>query len=86
MLLSKMYEEVCKTQPKAIKAEITEYNGGKYGRSGQYIAIVKPQYFKNGNLKKTDFTVVEKIEEIKKGYGYGSATHTEAITDILEIL
>lgn len=35
-----------------IKALIREFNGGRYGRSGEYIAIVEPQLFKNGKIKK----------------------------------
>lgn len=35
-----------------IIAKINEWNGGNYGRSGQYVAIVEPELFKNGKIKK----------------------------------
>ena len=74
------------SKPSKVKAIIREYNGGKYGRTGEYIAIVKPHYFKNGNYKKQSFDVVEVIEVIKKGYGYSGCNHSEQIADILEIV
>ena len=79
-------EKAMKNQPVKVKARIREFNGGKYGRSGEYIAIIEPEYFKNGNYKKGSFRVVERLETIKKGYGYGSCTHSEQIADILEVI
>lgn len=67
-----------------VKALIETYSGGKYGRPGKYIAIVEPQFFKNGNMKKTGFTVIEKIETIKKGYHHQCANYSERIAEILE--
>lgn len=86
MLSTEMEKRLKEEQPEKVKAKINEYNGGKYGRSGQYIAIIKPEYFKNGNIKAQSFTVIEKVETIKKGYNYGTATHSESICDVLEIL
>lgn len=75
-----------KSRPSKVKAVVNQYNGGKYGRSGQYIAIIEPEYFKNGNYKKQSFNVVEVLKVVKKGYGYGNCNHSEQIADILEIL
>lgn len=70
-----------------IKARITVYNGGRYGRPDEFIAIIKPEYFKNGNIKKTDFTIIEELETIKKGYNYGGIAATSAvISEILGVL
>ena len=71
-------------KPMTVKALIRTYSGGKYGRSGEYIAIVEPKYFKNGNMKKTDFRVVEKLEVIKKGYHHQCANYSESIAEVLE--
>ena len=68
-----------------VKAIIAEYNGGRYGRSGEYIAIIKPEYFNNGNMKAGGFTVIEKLETIRAGYGYPGANHNESIKEILEV-
>lgn len=73
-------------QPKKVKAVIREFNGGRYGKAGEYIAIVELCYFKNGKFKKTDFRLVEFVERTKKGYGCGNCRHTESIEDILEIV
>lgn len=68
-----------------MKAIIRVYNGGKYGRMGEYIADITPAYFKNGNMKKTGFTVNRVIEVTKKGYrACSSATQTESIFKVLE--
>lgn len=68
-----------------MKAIIRVYNGGKYGRMGEYIADITPAYFKNGNMKKTDFKVNKIIEVTKKGYrACSSATQTESIFKVLE--
>ena len=68
------------------KAIINVYNGGKYGRMGQYIAIIEPVFFKNGKMKKTGFRTIEVIEQIKKGYrATNNATQTESIGEIIEI-
>lgn len=81
-----MDKRIDSEHPTRVKAVIREYNSGRYGRMGEYIAIVEPQYFKNGNIKKSGFTVIETIEQIKKGYGYGNCKHSEVIHDILEII
>ena len=75
-----------KNHPEKIKAVIQEFNGGKYGKMGEYVAIVKPQYFKNGNMKKSGFTVDKIIETRKKGYGYSGCAHAERIAKVLEII
>ena len=85
----KEYEEIGneimqEKRPEKVLAIINEYNGGKWGRSGQYAAIIKPHYFKNGNIKRQSFTVVEVVETIKKGYGYGGCNHSESICAILD--
>ena len=67
-----------------IKAVIEEYNGGKYGRKGEYLAIIKPRFFKNGGIIRSNFEVVERLETIKKGYAAsGNATHAERIGSII---
>lgn len=74
-------------KPEMIKARITVYNGGRYGRPDEFIAIIKPEYFKNGNIKKTDFTIIEELERIKKGYNYrGTAASSAVISEILGVL
>lgn len=78
--------EGMKAQPKRVKARIKEFNSGQYGRGGEYIAVIQPEYFKNGRYKKQSFKVIEKIETIKKGYGYGNCKHAETIAEIIEIL
>lgn len=67
-----------------MKARIQVFCGGKYGRSGEYIAEIIPKYFKNGNIKKTVFTWVKTIEITKKWYAYGNARVTERIKEIIE--
>jgi len=69
-----------------IKARIKTFAGGLYGRSGEYIAIVRPQFFKNGNMKKTKFTVIETLEVIKKGYHHHCAKYSETIDEVLEVV
>lgn len=69
-----------------IKALIREYNGGRYGKMGEYIAIVEPQLFKNGKIKKSGFKLIKYIETVKSGYRYGNATHNESIREVLEVL
>lgn len=67
-----------------VKAVIEEYNGGRYGRKGEYVAIIKPKFFKNGGIIRSNFDVVEKLETIKKGYAASSnATHAERIGSII---
>lgn len=66
-----------------VKAIIETYSGGRYGRSGEYIAIVEPQFFKNGNMKKTNFNVVETLETIKKGYRHHCANYSERIYKVM---
>ena len=82
------FNSMCKDKkPELIKARITVYNGGRYGRPDEFIAIIKPEYFKNGNIKKTDFTIIEELETIKKGYNYGgNATSSAVISEIIDIL
>ena len=68
-----------------MKAIIRVYNGGKYGRMGEYVADITPEYFKNGKMKKTGFRVNEVIEITKKGYrACSSATQTESIWKIID--
>lgn len=68
-----------------MKARIQVFCGGRYGRSGEYIAEIIPEYFKNGNMKRTKFQVVAKtIEVTKKWYKYGNATVSERIKEIIE--
>ena len=68
-----------------VKAIIREYNGGRYGRMGEYVAIIEPAFFKNGEMKKTGFSVIEKLEVTKNGYrANGNATHTESIYKVIE--
>lgn len=77
-----------RTRPEKIRARVVEFNGGYWGRPGEYIADLAPQYFKNGNVKKTDFNVVNPntIERIKKGYRANcNASHSESIIEIMAI-
>lgn len=67
-----------------IKALIRTYSGGKWGRSGEYIAIVEPKYFKNGNMQKSGFRVIEKLEVLKRGYHHPCANYSESIAEVLE--
>ncbi len=72
---------------KTYLAKISVWFGGKYGRMGEYIAEIKPKFFKNGNMKKSDFTVVKEVETIKEGYrACISATKTETIKEIIKEL
>lgn len=82
------FNSMCKDRKhELIKARITVYNGGKYGRPDEFIAIIKPEYFKNGNIKKSNFTIIEELETIKKGYNYGgNATSSAVISEILGVL
>ena len=79
-------EKAMKNMPKQVKAVIREFNGGRYGRPGEYIAIIEPEYFKNGNFKKGSFHVVERLQTVRKGYGYGNCSHSEQIADILAVI
>lgn len=61
-------------------AQINVYNGGRYGRKEVYTAIIKPHYFKNGNVKQTQFTEVKRLQTIQSGYNYrGMATQSATI-------
>lgn len=74
-----------KKNEKLLKVRFTTYNGGRYGKTGEYIAIIKPVYKSNGEIKKTDFEIVEILQTIKKGYGYGygNAVTAHSIKEIL---
>lgn len=67
---------------KLLKVKFTTWNGGKKGKGGEYIAIIKPRYFANGNIKKSDFAVVKILETIKKEYRHSNANHTQSIKQI----
>ena len=67
-----------------VKAIIKEYNGGRYGRKGEYLAVIKPKFFKNGGIIRSNFEVVERLETIKKGYrASGNTTHAERVGSII---
>ena len=85
MLSTEMEKRLKEEKPEKVKAVINVFNGGKYGKNGQYVAIIKPEYFGNGNIKHQSFTVVEELETLKRGYSYGSARQRESIGEILEI-
>lgn len=71
-------------QGETVKAIIEEYNGGRYGRKGKYLAIIKPEFFKNGKIIRSNFKVIERLETIKKGYAAsGNAIHSERIGSII---
>lgn len=73
-------------QTRKFLVKIAVYNGGSYGRKGEYIAEVMPKFFKNGNMKKSDFVVVNVVEVLKKGYKYGTAKSVETIEEIIKEL
>lgn len=66
-----------------VTALIETYSGGKYGRPGEYIAIVEPQFFKNGKMKKSNFKVIQVLETIKKGYHHHCANYSERIAKVM---
>lgn len=66
-----------------VKATIETWSGGKYGRPGEYVAIVEPYFFKNGNMKKTGFRVIKTLEIIKKGYHHQCANYSERIAKVM---
>lgn len=68
-----------------VKARIKTYAGGRWGRNGEYIAIVEPKFFKNGNIKKSDFRVIEVLEVVKKGYHHQCARYSESIDEVIEV-
>lgn len=43
--------EGMKAQPTRVKARVKEFNGGQYGRGGEYIAVIQPEYFKMVGIK-----------------------------------
>ena len=53
-------------------AIVREWNGGRHGSPGEFVAIVRPRLGKNGTPLKTEPLIVKKLDEIKKGYKYGS--------------
>lgn len=65
-------------------AHVRVFCSGKYGSGGEYLAIVKPAFFKNGNIKRTHFEVVKEITVIKKWYRYQTARefHTLYSVDV----
>lgn len=70
---------------KLLKVRIVEWYGGRVvgiNRTGEYIAIIKPQYFKNGDLMRTRFTVVKVLETIKNGYGCGQCAYAKRIAEV----
>lgn len=68
-----------------VKARIKTCAGGKWGRNGEYIATIEPKFFKNGNIKKSDFRVIEVLEIVKKGYHHQCARYSESIDEVLEV-
>ena len=66
-----------------IIAKINEWNGGNYGKSGQYVAIVEPELFKNGKMKKTGFKEIERLETLKDGFRCRGASHSESISEVI---
>ena len=54
------------------KAIVREWNGGRHGSPREFGAIVRPSLGKNGTPLKTEPIIVKKLDEIKKGYNYGS--------------
>lgn len=72
--------------PSKVKALINEYNGGKWGRDGQYIAIIEPKYYNNGDYARHLFKVVEVLEVVKQGYRYTKHGNCEQIYEILDII
>ena len=54
------------------RAIVREWNGGRHGSPGEFVAIVRPRLGKNGTPLKTEPLIVKKLDEIKMGYNYGS--------------
>lgn len=65
-------------------ARIKIWHGGTYGKSGEIIAEISPQYTKTGRLKKSVFTVERVIKVIEKGYSYGAAKTSMRIAEVLD--
>ena len=86
LFASREIEKAMKKQPERIIARIREFNGGRYGRTGESIAIIEPEYFKNGEVKHSIFRRIETLETLKKGYSYAGASHNEQIIEILEVV
>lgn len=55
-----------------VRAIVREWNGGRHGSPGEFVAIVRPRLGKNGTPLKKEPIIVKKLDEIKKGYNYGS--------------
>lgn len=67
-----------------IIARVRTYNGGKNARHGEYIRMVKPETFKNGNIKRTIFEPVFTLKTIKKEHIVNrSYPHFERIVSVI---
>ena len=64
-------------------AQINVHNGGRNGCKEVYTAIIKPHYFKNGKVKKTQFTEVKRLQTLQSGYNYHrTATQSASIAKL----
>lgn len=67
---------------KNVIAIVSIFSTGRYGRNGLMKCEIKPQYFKNGEMKKTKFDIIKEIEYYKKPYSYGNAKVSYSIVKI----
>lgn len=59
-----------------IFAQVAEYYGGAYSRPRRTLALIEPEFFKNGNMKSGSFTVIKEIAVLENGYHYSTASFT----------
>lgn len=78
--------EILVTSDKFKIATVEVFNGGRYGKPEIFKALIEPSYFNNGKMKKTDFTIVKRLETIKKGYNFNNiARNSMRIGDIEDV-
>ena len=66
------------------KALIKEWNGGRYGKMGEYVALIDVELKPNGEPYKTKFEVLEVLEVKTKGYRYGNACSSRSIVHFID--
>lgn len=64
--------------------EVKVFGNSRYNRNGMYYAIIEPEFFKNGKMKKTGFKEVERLSVIKDWYDKFAAHTSYSIVEVLE--
>ena len=87
MFASREIQKQLKQKPRRIIAKIREINGGRHGRTGESVAVVEPEYFANGEIKRSVFRRINTINVLKVPFSPKKNTkHYEQIIEVIEII